>query len=624
MAADMTIDQILRDLNYCDNQFPHAAWQAALQRRDEIIPKLTDAIDDATYRIEDDQIVATWGHVAALFLLTEFGEREAFPVILKSMCCSEPHELYSSFISEDLPQIAARLAGNPDMLADAIDDRDVNDSVRCALVAAVFGMVCEKRISRDQAILFFLDRMDLAADEKDQCVMTTCVEMLGQLHAEEARRGVQLAVDSGLVDEEVLGIDYFGKQLARGQAAFDEACGFHTERRKLTASEYLQQLPLFNQETRHPQHLAEALLEIQKPSDWIPADAIRWARKHRDEITPHLIRIIDELTEFIENDVDDGTAGCEGENEFDHDDQEGRGYIIALYLLTEFGAREALPAILCAVCHSDPRVSDRFQDVIGLDLAQMLGRLADTPEQLQPMADDPDLDDFLRRDAVDAIVWMVTEGKLDRNKAIELLQVRFQESRDRSDSVLSTWIAAALMDLGASDARASVLDAWESGELDDDWLWSEVIEEALADGNDSFNTTCENSRKDRIEHTVVELQAWDWDGSRAGDSDFDDDSEGDWDDDDDDDDDEEDEDTVDPEFKKMWLGLRQKYSDSELVQLLQARQEMDCISDVDGEDSFSRDAPTTIRNTEPKVGRNDPCPCGSGKKYKKCCVKADN
>lgn len=24
----------------------------------------------------------------------------------------------------------------------------------------------------------------------------------------------------------------------------------------------------------------------------------------------------------------------------------------------------------------------------------------------------------------------------------------------------------------------------------------------------------------------------------------------------------------------------------------------------------------------PRVGRNDPCPCGSGKKYKKCCGKA--
>ena len=40
-----------------------------------------------------------------------------------------------------------------------------------------------------------------------------------------------------------------------------------------------------------------------------------------------------------------------------------------------------------------------------------------------------------------------------------------------------------------------------------------------------------------------------------------------------------------------------------------------------GEDDFS-DPPlataTFIRRTD-KVGRNDPCPCGSGKKYKKCC-----
>ncbi len=27
----------------------------------------------------------------------------------------------------------------------------------------------------------------------------------------------------------------------------------------------------------------------------------------------------------------------------------------------------------------------------------------------------------------------------------------------------------------------------------------------------------------------------------------------------------------------------------------------------------------TVRNEEPKVGRNEPCPCGSGKKYKHCC-----
>ena len=30
---------------------------------------------------------------------------------------------------------------------------------------------------------------------------------------------------------------------------------------------------------------------------------------------------------------------------------------------------------------------------------------------------------------------------------------------------------------------------------------------------------------------------------------------------------------------------------------------------------------TPVVNAGPKVGRNDPCPCGSGKKYKNCCGK---
>jgi uncharacterized protein len=35
--------------------------------------------------------------------------------------------------------------------------------------------------------------------------------------------------------------------------------------------------------------------------------------------------------------------------------------------------------------------------------------------------------------------------------------------------------------------------------------------------------------------------------------------------------------------------------------------------------SDARRAPQTIRRA-PKIGRNDPCPCGSGQKYKKCCA----
>ncbi len=34
------------------------------------------------------------------------------------------------------------------------------------------------------------------------------------------------------------------------------------------------------------------------------------------------------------------------------------------------------------------------------------------------------------------------------------------------------------------------------------------------------------------------------------------------------------------------------------------------------------DGPTEPIRTVPKIGRNEPCPCGSGKKYKKCCLVA--
>ncbi|MCL4219413.1 MAG: SEC-C domain-containing protein, partial [Candidatus Hydrogenedentes bacterium] len=35
----------------------------------------------------------------------------------------------------------------------------------------------------------------------------------------------------------------------------------------------------------------------------------------------------------------------------------------------------------------------------------------------------------------------------------------------------------------------------------------------------------------------------------------------------------------------------------------------------------ARPKPAPIRNLGPQTGPNDPCTCGSGKKYKKCCGK---
>ena len=44
-------------------------------------------------------------------------------------------------------------------------------------------------------------------------------------------------------------------------------------------------------------------------------------------------------------------------------------------------------------------------------------------------------------------------------------------------------------------------------------------------------------------------------------------------------------------------------------------------SDVVSEAAAAQEAKAKAKpvRTGPKVGRNDPCPCGSGKKYKQCC-----
>jgi preprotein translocase subunit SecA len=58
-------------------------------------------------------------------------------------------------------------------------------------------------------------------------------------------------------------------------------------------------------------------------------------------------------------------------------------------------------------------------------------------------------------------------------------------------------------------------------------------------------------------------------------------------------------------------------------QAVRARESKADVTGLQGErreaqQSPTTGPPTTVRRSTPKVGRNDPCPCGSGKKYKKC------
>lgn len=62
---------------------------------------------------------------------------------------------------------------------------------------------------------------------------------------------------------------------------------------------------------------------------------------------------------------------------------------------------------------------------------------------------------------------------------------------------------------------------------------------------------------------------------------------------------------------------QENYPEDELAELQDALPEAARLLAALGLEQ--RAATPTFRREEPKVGRNDPCPCGSGKKFKQCC-----
>ncbi|MEA4923609.1 MAG: preprotein translocase subunit SecA [Eubacteriaceae bacterium] len=61
-------------------------------------------------------------------------------------------------------------------------------------------------------------------------------------------------------------------------------------------------------------------------------------------------------------------------------------------------------------------------------------------------------------------------------------------------------------------------------------------------------------------------------------------------------------------------GRKDEYSDDEAMMMAEGAPDEQDIPERENK-------PETVRRDHPKIGRNDPCPCGSGKKYKHCCGK---
>lgn len=77
----------------------------------------------------------------------------------------------------------------------------------------------------------------------------------------------------------------------------------------------------------------------------------------------------------------------------------------------------------------------------------------------------------------------------------------------------------------------------------------------------------------------------------------------------------------DPEIKKRFIEIA-KRMEKDGVDFKSIRQMKKWMKEHEAELKAEQAGGVkvqTVVHEGPKIGRNDPCPCGSGKKYKKCC-----
>lgn len=298
--------------------------------------------------------------------------------------------------------------------------------------------------------------------------------------------------------------------------------------------------------------LDHIIRDLDAATTKLPEEAIRNARKHYDRIIPRLIQAIQVAT----------VRAASG------DVPEGKAHFFALFLLTEFGAKESLPAILEAISLPGELPFDLFGDAVTEILPRVFAALAcDAPELLDALIGNRSLNEYVRAAAADTYLFFVRDGRLTRDEAVERLRDHLRDAISNGDSDVAEFLVNALLDLSALEAMNEIREAFRLELVDELMVDITDVDRSLSAGDSEFQKRLEFCRPTGIQDTVDELKGWHT---------FADDPE-----------------LTSAIHDKSWEA-----------------------------DPGTGNVPRwhgTIRNTQPRVGRNDPCPCGSGKKFKKCC-----
>ena len=289
------------------------------------------------------------------------------------------------------------------------------------------------------------------------------------------------------------------------------------------------------------------LKELEQNRGYFPREAIEEAILRREEITPHLMRA---LQEAVERPVDS-------------EEEESFLPLYAMFLFAQFRERGAYRLIV-GLCRL-PRESldSLIGDTITKGLPRIIASVFDgDTKPIKSVIEDSSIDEYVRGSAIRSLSFLVHEGIIERGEVIAYFSELFRTGLEREPSHVWDELASEAVDLYAKTLADDIRGAYEEGLLWPGYMHPEEVEEVFAMEEEAALAHSRSPSKGLIDDVVEEMQWWA---------------------------------CFDP----------RKESRPEPAEPFRAA-------------AGRQDTVTGVRSTT-KVGRNAPCPCGSGKKYKKCC-----
>lgn len=218
----MTINEILDDLNRGNFVFPGAGMKAAAEQQDAITPHLLqilrDTIDDP-YGVPDGSLA----YVPALYLLAQFREKRAFPLIIEFSRLPKIAEFLDDIITEDLARILVSVFdGDIQSIQDLLEDEDANKWVRAEMLRALELLYVLEEIDRDRLLAYHRQLYDKLR-HADDILWGILVHSTARLHFSELRSKINRAFAQNLVDLLFINQDNVDKMFAAASPETVEA-----------------------------------------------------------------------------------------------------------------------------------------------------------------------------------------------------------------------------------------------------------------------------------------------------------------------------------------------------------------------------------------------------------------